>query len=86
MSYDHMISINTFIDNPTECLDTITETHSPLILIKNDAPVAVVQDIQEYQKLTDALCMLKLIAQGEQEIQAGKGRKQADVFANLMQC
>ena len=84
MSYDHMISIQTFIDNPAKCLNTITTTHSPLILVKNDTPVTVVQDIQEYQKPSDALCMLKLIAQGEKEIQEGKGRKQADVFADII--
>lgn len=83
MSYEQLISIKRFLDNPSGCLDSLTTTRSPLILIQNDTPVAVLQDVQQYQKLTDAVCMLKLIAQGEQEIQDGKGRTQADVFADI---
>ena len=43
----------------------------------------VAQDIREYQKPSDALCLLKLMTQGEKEIQEGKGRKQTDVFADI---
>lgn len=71
------------MDNATELIDELNTTYTPLILIQNDTPVAVVQNVKEYQKLLNALCMLKLMVQGEKDIQEGKGRKQADVFADI---
>ena len=39
--------------------------------------------VGKFQKLLNGLCMLKLMVQGEKDIQEGKGRKQADVFADI---
>jgi len=83
MQTERMISLGTFIEHTDEYLGQLHTHHSPLFLIQNDAPVAVIQDINEYQKLLDALYMLKLIAPGEKEIQEGKGRLQAEVFADI---
>jgi PHD/YefM family antitoxin component YafN of YafNO toxin-antitoxin module len=83
MRSEQLISIGKFTDNVGEFIDELNTTHTPLILIQNDAPVAVVQNVKEYQKLLNALCMLKLMIQGEKDIQEGKGRKQADVFTDI---
>lgn len=83
MHNEQIISVGKFVDHATELLANLKTTHAPLILIQNDTPVAVVQEMDEYRKLLDALYLLKLMAQGEKEIQAGQGRTQAEVFADI---
>ncbi len=83
MHNEHIVSIGKFIDNPNTFIDNLNVTHSPLILVQNDTPVAVVQGVDEYRKLLDALYILKLLVQGEKEIQEGKGQTQDEVFADI---
>ncbi len=83
MRNEHIVSMNTFLSKAPELLDDLKETHTPLILMKDEAPVAVVQGMDDYRKFLDALYMLKLMVQGEKEIQEGKGREQTEVFADI---
>lgn len=83
MEAKQIISLDKFVSNAHKLVEDIRIAQSALILTQDDSPVAVVQDIQQYQKLLKAVYMLKLMAQGEKDIREGKERDQADVFEKM---
>lgn len=69
--------------NAADLLEQINETHRPVIITQNGEPRAVLQDPQSYENMRNALGMLKLISQGEEDIKKGKTRSQENVFDKL---
>lgn len=69
--------------NAAALLDQINETHRPVVITQNGEPKAVLQDPQSYENMRNALGLLKLISQGEEESKKGKTITQADVFKKL---
>ena len=66
-----------------DLLKQINETHRPVIITQNGEPKAVLQDPQSYENMRNAIGILKLISQGETDIQNGKTMTQDDVFENI---
>ncbi|HUT55868.1 MAG TPA: type II toxin-antitoxin system Phd/YefM family antitoxin [bacterium] len=66
-----------------DLLDQINETHQPVIITQNGAPRAVIQDPKSYEEMRNAIGILKLIAQSEEEIREGKAIPQEQVFAEV---
>lgn len=66
-----------------DLLKQINETHRPVIITQNGEPRAVLQDTKSFEDMRNAIGMLKLIAQGEEEIRNGKSKPQQEVFANI---
>ncbi len=66
-----------------ELLRTVDETRRPVVITQNGEPKGVLLDVTSYQELRDATLMLKLIAQGEEDIRQGRTQPQAEVFAQL---
>ena len=66
-----------------DLLKQINDTHRPVVITQNGEPKAVLQDPKSYENMRNALGLLKLIAQGEEEIKKSKTKAQAEVFANL---
>lgn len=58
-----------------------SERHSPIVITQNGRPTAVLQDVHSYERQQRALHLLKLIAQGEQDYQAGRLRDHESVDA-----
>lgn len=77
------ISLSAFRASATKLLDDIHRTGGSLVLTQNGAATAVVQDIETYEAQKKALLMLKLMAQGEADIRAGKLTSQDDAFDAL---
>ena len=69
--------------NAAALLDQINNTHRPVVITQNGEPKAVLQDPQSYEDMRNALGLLKLISQGEEDIKRGKTRTQAEVFKKL---
>ncbi|MEZ5697674.1 MAG: type II toxin-antitoxin system Phd/YefM family antitoxin [Nitrosomonas sp.] len=63
----------------------MNETHRPIIITQNGEPRAVLQDPESFENMRNAIGLLKLIAQGEEDIQSGHTISQDEVFANLGQ-
>jgi prevent-host-death family protein len=63
-----------------DILKQINETHRPVIITQNGEPRAVLQDPKSYEDMRNAIGILKLISQGENEIRSGKARSQQEVF------
>jgi prevent-host-death family protein len=66
-----------------DLLKQINETHRPVIITQNGEPRAVLQDPESYENMRNAIGILKLISQGEQDIRKGKAKSQEEVFANI---
>jgi prevent-host-death family protein len=64
-------------------LDQINDTHRPMIITQDGEPRAVIQDPESYESMRQALAMLKLLAQGEEDVRRGRVVPQERVFAGL---
>lgn len=76
-------SITYFKSKAADLLKQINDTRRPVIITQHGEPKAVLQDPKSYEKMRNALSLLKLIAQSEAEIKKGKIKPQAEVFTNL---
>ncbi len=66
-----------------DLLKQINETHRPVIITQNGKPKAVLQDPKSYENMRNAIGLLKLISQGEEDIKKRKAKTQKDVFEKL---
>jgi prevent-host-death family protein len=64
-------------------LNQINETHRPVIITQNGEPRAILQDPESYENMRNAIGLLKLISQGEDDIRNGRGKSQEDVFSGI---
>ena len=66
-----------------DVLNQINETHRPVIITQNGEPRAVLQDPESYENMRNAIGILKLISQSEEDIKSGDIKSQEEVFADL---
>ena len=66
-----------------DLLKQINETHRPVVITQNGEPKAVLQDPESYENMRNAIGILKLISQGERDVEDGKSKSQEEVFANV---
>ncbi len=66
-----------------DLLKQINETHRPVIITQNGEPKAVLQDPKSYENMRNAIGILKLISQGEEDIRSGKSKPQEEVFKGI---
>ena len=66
-----------------DLLKQINETRRPVIITQNGEPKAVLQDPKSYENMRNAMGILKLIGQGEEDIRNGRVKSQEDVFKGI---
>jgi prevent-host-death family protein len=66
-----------------DLLKQINETHRPVVITQNGEPRAVLQDPESYENMRNAIGILKLICQSEEDIKEGKSKSQEKVFASI---
>jgi prevent-host-death family protein len=66
-----------------DLLKQINETGRPVVITQNGEPKAVLQDPKSYESMRNAIGILKLLSQGEEDIKNGRSKSQKDVFANV---
>lgn len=66
-----------------DLLKQINETRRPVIITQNGEPRAVLQDPESYENMRNAIGILKLISQGEQDVKDGKLKPQEEVFTAI---
>ena len=69
--------------NAAEVLLRLTAEREPLVITQNGEAKAVLQDVASYEETQETLALLKILALGNQEIEAGKVKPVADVVARL---
>ena len=61
----------------------IQASRSPLLVVSNGHPQAVLQDIASYQNTQDAIALLKMMLQSEQSVVQDKGSSTKEVGVRL---
>ena len=73
-------SITDLKRNTNSVLDQIRTTKRPVILTVNGKAEAVLIDAKEYEKITNAFNLLKLLAPAEEDINEGRYTEIKDFF------
>lgn len=76
-------SVSYLKSRAADLLKQINETHRPVIITQNGEPKAVLQDPKSYENMRNAIGILRLISQGEDEIRSEKSKPQEEVFENI---
>ena len=58
--------------NPGRVINQVRETHRPVLLTSRGRGVAVVQDLEDFEKGQEELSFMKAVAQGLMDIKEGK--------------
>jgi prevent-host-death family protein len=66
-----------------EIVKTITESREPLLVTQNGEAKMVVVDIKSWEEQEETMALLKILAMGNKQIEAGDYRSADDVFAEL---
>jgi len=66
-----------------DLLKQINQTHRPVVITQNGEPRAVLQDPESYENMRNAIGILKLISQGEEDVKDGRSKSQEEVFASV---
>jgi prevent-host-death family protein len=69
--------------NAAEVLLQLAKRREPLVITQNGEARAVIQDVASYEETQETLALLKILALGNQEIEAGKVKPVAEVVARL---
>ena len=69
--------------NAAEVLAHLTENREPLLITQNGEAKAVIQDVASYEETQETLALLKILALGNNEIEADKVRPVGEVVARL---
>jgi prevent-host-death family protein len=69
--------------NAAEVLKHLAEQREPFLITQNGEARAVMQDIASYESTQETLALLKILALGNREIEAGKVKPIADVARRL---
>jgi prevent-host-death family protein len=74
----------TYLKNhAADVLQQINETHRSVIITQNGEPRAVLQDPESYENMRNAIGILKLISQGEDDVKQGNVKSQEQVFSDI---
>ena len=73
-------SITDLKRNTNSVLDQIHKTKRPVVLTVNGKAEAVILDAKEYEKITHAFNLLKLLVPAEEDISAGRYKVAKDFF------
>jgi len=66
-----------------DLLEQINTTHRPVVITQHGEARAVLQDPESYEQMRRAIGLLKLVAQGESDVQAGRTMAVDEVFTRL---
>ena len=69
--------------HPAELIREVNTNKRPIVITQKGAARAVLLDIDSYEKQKDTLFMLKLVAQGVQDIKKGNLVEQEEFFKTM---
>ena len=64
-----------------EIVRTMGEQREPLVITQNGEAKVVIQDIRTYEETQETMALLKILALGNQQIEAGRVRTAGDVIS-----
>ncbi|EJL29492.1 type II toxin-antitoxin system Phd/YefM family antitoxin [Novosphingobium sp. AP12] len=69
--------------NAAEVLSDLAESRQPMVITQNGEAKAVLQDVASFEQGQETLAMLKLLALGQGDIEAGRTRPVRAVVERL---
>ncbi len=85
MKYSSQIKPISYLKNhAAEIAATLAETREPLLITQNGEARLVVMDVETYQQQEQTLALLKLLALGNHQIEAGQ-YKPADAVLSALE-
>jgi len=81
--HESIISLTEFKSRASQQIKALKENSDPLILTQNGRATAVVEDYAQYQRQQKSLALLRLMVQGEDDIQHDRLTPQSEVFDTL---
>ena len=79
----HVRPISYLKAHAAEILRTLAAQGEPLVITQNGEAKAVVQDIRSYEQTQETMALLKILALGGRQVEAGQVQPAADVIARL---
>jgi prevent-host-death family protein len=76
-------SISYLKANAAEILSDLADTRQPMVITQNGEAKAVLQDLASFEQGQETLALLKLLALGQRDIEAGRTTAAHDVGARL---
>lgn len=83
MKLSHIKPIGYLKAHASELVRQLGEQREPLVITQNGEAKAVIQDVQSYQQTQETLALLKILALGNQQIQAGNVHAPKDVIKRI---
>jgi prevent-host-death family protein len=62
-----------------ELIAAVNKKRSPVVITQNGAPRAILMDVESYEQIQDALILLKMISQSEEDFRKGRWISQAQM-------
>jgi len=73
MRYSQQIKPISYLKaNAAEVMNNLTRSREPLIITQNGEAKAVIQDIASYEETQEKLALLKILALGQKQVEAGQ--------------
>jgi len=69
--------------NAADMLKRVNDTHNPIVITQNGEAKAELMDTESYQDMRNSLGILKLLAEGEKDIENGNVYTQDEVFNEI---
>ena len=84
MKYSTRIrSISYLKANAADVVRQLTEVREPLVITQNGEAKAVIQDVASFEQTQETLALLKILALGNRQIEAGRTLPAADAIRRL---
>jgi len=75
--------ISYFKAHAADILNDLVTNQNTLVITQNGEAKAVLQDIGEYERIQESLALLKILALGRTDYEAGKLKPVATAFASV---
>ena len=69
--------------NAAQVLTEIQEQRTPMVITQNGEAKAVIQNIADYERMQETMALLKVLALGKQQLEAGKVSSAKSVIRNI---
>lgn len=84
MRYSHQVKPISYLKaNAAEVLKQLTESREPMLVTQNGKARAVIQDVASYEDTQETLALLKILALGNRDVEAGKLKPIAEAVNRL---
>ncbi len=80
---DHIIPISYAKTNMAKVIGGTRRSRRPVVITQNGRGCAVLQDMQTFEETQESLAMLKIVAQGQRDIAAGRVTPLKKAFAEI---